>query len=108
MTNNASAIEVLSRALELDENIAPARLNRAIANLKLGNLDAAASDYETLLLQFPKAYPVYYGLGEIAMQRHETNQAIYNFQLYLSNAPPASSETRSVRRRLEALSNPEP
>ncbi|MCU0772292.1 MAG: tetratricopeptide repeat protein [Verrucomicrobia bacterium] len=103
MTNQVSAVEVLTRALELQSNNAPARLNRAIANLQLENLDAAQSDYESLLLSFPKGYPLYFGLGEIAFKRGDTNQAIYNFQLYLTNAPPNTAEAQQVRQRLEAL-----
>jgi len=103
MTNQAPAVEVLSRALELQSNSAPARLNRAIANLQLDRLDAAQADYEALLLRFPQAYPVYYGLGEIAYRRGETNQAIYNYQLYLTNAPPRTAEAREVRQRLKDL-----
>jgi len=108
MTNQAPAVEVLSRALSLQSNNAPARLNRAIANLQLENLDAAQGDYEELLLQFPKAYPLYYGLGEIAFKRGETNQAVYNFRLYLTNAPPHTLEAREVRGKLEAMSSSAP
>ncbi|MCU0787495.1 MAG: DUF2723 domain-containing protein [Verrucomicrobia bacterium] len=106
MTNQAPAVEVLSLALSLQSNNAPARLNRAIANLQLDNLDAAHSDYEELLLQFPKAYPLYYGLGEIAYKRGQTNQAVHNFRLYLTNAPPFTPEAREVRRKLETLGSP--
>jgi tetratricopeptide (TPR) repeat protein len=104
LTNQAPAVDVLTRALELQSNNAPARLNRAIANLQLDRLDAAQSDYESLLLSFPKAYPVYFGLGEIAFKRRDTNQAIHNFRLYLSNAPPNTIEAQEVRQRLDRLS----
>jgi predicted Zn-dependent protease len=102
-TNQVSAVEVLSRALELQSNNTPARLNRAIANLQLENLEDAQADYELLLLQFPNSHPIYYGLGEIALRRNDTNQAIYNYQLYLSNAPPNTAEAQGIRQRLESL-----
>ena len=108
MTNQVPAVEVLTRALTLQTNNAPARLNRAIANLQLDNLDAAQADYEALLLQFPNAHPIYFGLGEIAFKRNDTNQAIYNYQLYLSNAPPNSAEAQGVRQRLQSLSGSTP
>ncbi len=108
LTNQAPAVEVLTQALGLQTNNAHARLNRAIANLQLENLDAAQSDYESLLLSFPKAYPVYFGLGEIAFKRQDTNQAIYNYRLYLSNAPPNTLEAQQVRARLESLSGAAP
>lgn len=108
MTNQAPAVDVLTRALELQSDNSPARVNRAIANLQLDNLDAAQHDYETLLLQFPNAHPIYYGLGEIAFRRSNTNQAIYNYRLYLSNAPPNTLEAQTVRERLETLSGTTP
>lgn len=100
----AEAVETLSKALELQEGNTAARLNRAIANLQLKNLDEAQQDYEALLLVLTKPHPIYYGLGEIASQRKETNLAIHNFRLYLSNAPPNTVEARKVRNRLNALS----
>jgi len=108
LSNSVPAIETLSRALEIDVNNAPARLNRAIAYLQSDQLDKAQQDYETLLLQLPRAYPIYFGLGEIAWRRHDTNQAIYNYRLYLSNAPPRTVEADLVRNRLEQLGGNQP
>jgi len=108
LTNYTAAVEVLSQALTLNSASGPARLNRAISYLRLNQLDEAEADYEALVLQFPKAHPIYYGLGEIAWRRHDTNSAIYNFQLYLSNAPPRSPERQEVMQRLEQLTTAEP
>jgi len=80
-----------------------ALLNRAIAYLKSGKLDEAQQDYETLQKSFPTAYRIYYGLGEIAYRRKDTNAAIRNYQLYLTNSPPNPRKSISVRDRLKEL-----
>lgn len=108
LTNYTAAVEVLSQALALDANSGPARLNRAISHLRLDQLDEAQADYDALVLQFPKAHPIYYGLGEIAWRRRDTNNAIYNYQLFLSNAPPRSPERQEVVQRLEQLTAGQP
>jgi tetratricopeptide (TPR) repeat protein len=105
------AVAVLTRALELQGDNGPARLNRAIANLQLEkpeNLESAKADYEELLLRFPSDPAIYYGLAEIAFLQGVTNQAIHNYRLYLSNAPPNTVEAEQVRQRLESLGSGDP
>ena len=97
------AIPPLSKVLTLETTNYTAMLNRAIAYLRDGQLDASQSDYETLQKAAPTAYQVYYGLGEIAFRRKDTNGAVRNYELYLSNAPPNLEEGKAIKERLSML-----
>ena len=97
------AIPPLTRLLSLETNNYSALLNRAIAYLRSGKLEAAQRDYEVLQKAFPTAFQIYYGLGEIAYQKKETNAAIRNYQLYLTNSAPNTEEAKSVKGRLKEL-----
>jgi tetratricopeptide (TPR) repeat protein len=66
-------------------------------------LDESQQDYETLQKAAPSAYQVYYGLGEIAYRRKDTNGAIRYYELYLSNAPPNLEEAKAIRERVSKL-----
>lgn len=102
------AINPLTRILALT-NVPPAQangaqLNRAIAYYKVGNLNAARSDYESVTHAYPKAFQAYYGLGEIAYQQKDKAGAIHNYHLYLTNAPRQDSpEAQTVSQRLKEL-----
>lgn len=107
----AEAITALSRVLNVETNAASdlhtqALFGRAVASLKSGKLDDAKRDYEALQRTFPTAYQVYYGLGEIAFDRKETNAAIRNYELYLTNSPPNPEEMKNVEERLKQLEPP--
>jgi tetratricopeptide (TPR) repeat protein len=80
-----------------------ALFDRAIAYLRSGRLDASQNDYEALQKNFPTSYQVYYGLGEIAYQKKDTNAAIRSYQLYLTNSPPGNTETNFIIGRLKEL-----
>jgi len=99
---------LLTQAMDMETNNTPdlrvyARLNRAVTYLRGGKLDLAQRDYETLRKSFPAAYPVYYGLQEIAYRNKDTNAAIRNCQLYLTNAPPNTDEAKLISARLRDL-----
>jgi tetratricopeptide (TPR) repeat protein len=96
------AIPPLNRVLAVT-NSAPAMLNRAIAYLRSGQLDSAEKDYQALQNALPKAYPVYFGLAEIAYLRRDTNAAIKYCELYLANPSPNSEEVKLVTQRLAEL-----
>ena len=108
ITNYLEAIAPLSRALSIDSDDYTARFDRAIAHLYLGELDQAQQDYRILERVFPGSYKVYYGLGEIAWRRKDTNSAIRYYRLYLSNSVPESPEAKSIADRLQSLSPPQP
>jgi len=46
---------------------------------------------------------VYYGLAQIAEHRHDTNLAIRQLELCLSNTPSRSAQWNEVNARLNAL-----
>lgn len=102
------AIRTLDRVLSLQPTNHPARLNRAIAFLRADRLDDAQRDYETLQQALPKAYPVYFGLGEIAYRRKDTNAAVQHYEAYLSHSVTNSAETRFVEARLQELKGGRP
>jgi tetratricopeptide (TPR) repeat protein len=102
------AIPPLSRLLATAPTNSPALLNRAIAYLRSGQLDQARADYETLLGIYPNAFPVYYGLGDIAFRKHDTNAAIQYYQQYLTNSPTNPDEVKFVTDRLKALKSGSP
>ena len=106
--NYTQAVPPLSKAVALETNHSSevyntALLNLAIAYLKSDQLEAAQTNYETLQKAFPTAFRVYYGLGEIAYRKKDTNAAIRNYQLYLANARTNSDEARIVLERLKEL-----
>jgi tetratricopeptide (TPR) repeat protein len=102
------AIPPLTRVLTLETNSTSdlyysALLNRAIAYLKSEQYDDARRDYEALQKAFPTSHKIYFGLGEIAFRRHETNEAIRNYQLYLANTRTNTTEASNVVARLTEL-----
>jgi tetratricopeptide (TPR) repeat protein len=100
------AIPPLTKVLTVAPTNSIARLNRAIAYLRSDRLDEAQQDYEILQKAAPRSYPVYYGLGEIALRRNDTNGVIRNCELYLSNAPPNVEEVKAIRERLAKFKPP--
>jgi tetratricopeptide (TPR) repeat protein len=97
------AIASLTRVLTLQTNNYDALLNRALACLNTGKLEAARADYLQVQKAYPKDFHVTYGLGEIAWRRHETNAAIQNYTSCLENAPTNMAEFKLVSQRLADL-----
>jgi tetratricopeptide (TPR) repeat protein len=102
------AILTLDHLLSVQTNNYAALLNRGIAYLQTGKLDAARQDYEIVAKAAPKAWQAYYGLAEIAYRNKETPVAIKNYQLYLTNAPPNTEEVKLVQTRLKELGTAPP
>jgi tetratricopeptide (TPR) repeat protein len=98
-----TAISALTRVLSIQTNNPQALFNRAIANLDSDRLDAARADYETLRQTFTNSFQVAYGLGEIAWRRHETNEAVENYKIYLANARTNTAEATNILQRLREL-----
>ena len=98
----SNAIPPLTLSLSLTNTYA-ARLNRAIAYVRTGRLDAAEADYQELLRAFPTAHRAYYGLGEVAMLRGDTNTAIRYCEQYLAKAGTDTEEAKAVAARLRSL-----
>jgi Flp pilus assembly protein TadD len=94
------AIAPLTQVLNLQTNNTDAQLNRAIAYLNTGKLDAARDDYKKLRQTTPNSFQVAYGLGEIAWREHDTNAVISNYTVYLANAPTNTAEAKMISQRL--------
>jgi tetratricopeptide (TPR) repeat protein len=97
------AIAALTHLLAVQTNSNDARFNRAVAYLQSGRLDAARADYQTLQHSFTNSLQVAYGLGEIAWRKHETNEAIRNYEIYLLTANPNTAEATNIIERLKSL-----
>ena len=103
------AIDSLSRIVTMGTNN-PAELYelalfvRARAYLGGDQLDKAQQDFETLQKAHPAAFQPYYGLGEVAYQRQDTNNAVRNYKLALANTPANSVEATAILARLKVLS----
>ena len=78
-------------------------MNRAICYFRAKQFDNAQRDYESLQKLNPTDFKIYYGLGEIAYNKEDTNAAVRNFQLYLTNSPPNNEEAKFVMARLKEL-----
>ena len=102
INNAAPAIPLLDRALALT-NTPSIRLNRAIAYLQVTNPAAAEKDYALLLDSAVDQFSVHYGLAEIALGRGDTNLAVQQLQLCLSNTPAGGLKWREARVQLDAL-----
>jgi tetratricopeptide (TPR) repeat protein len=97
------AIAALNHLLSIQTTNNDALFNRAVAYLQSGRLDEARTDYETLHQSFTNSYQVAYGLGEIAWRKHETNEAIKNFEAYLATANTNTAEATNIIERLREL-----
>jgi len=103
----AEAIQTLNHALDLQSSNHTAKFYRAISYLRSDQLDAAQSDYEELQRLYPGMYQIYYGLGEIAYRRKNTNAAIGYYEAYLTNSVPVE-EGKFVRQRVKELKGEKP
>ena len=99
----ATAVKSFDQAANLVTNNYTAILYRGIANLRLEKFDDATKDYEFVQQQYPKLPQIFFGLGEIAYRRRDTNTAIRNYEGYLTNAPPQTAEAKLVGERLAEL-----
>ena len=101
--NYDAAVVALSRVLSMQTNNHDVLFKRAGAYLQLGKLDQARADYASLQQSFTNSFQIAYGLGEIAWRKHETNEAIKNYEIYLANAPTNTTEAKTVSERLREL-----
>jgi tetratricopeptide (TPR) repeat protein len=108
----AEAVSPSSRVIDLAKRenaltetnvLFSARLNRAIAYFRTDKLDEARADYMELQKITTNDFRTYYGLAEIAFRKNDKQEAIRNYQLYLSNAPPDMDEAKAVAERLKEL-----
>jgi tetratricopeptide (TPR) repeat protein len=112
LEKNDDAIAALTRALAIQKSSDDALFNRGIAYLGAGNLEAAQADFLKLQQKFTNSYRIAYNLGDIAWRKHDTNEAIRNYRIYLANAPTNiylanaptnTSEASVIKERLRQL-----
>jgi len=99
----SNAVAALTHLLTIQTNNNNALFNRAIAYLQNDQLDAARADYIKLSETFTNCFQVAYGLGEIAWRKHETNEAIKNYEAYLATANTNTAEATNIIARLKSL-----
>ena len=97
------AIAALTQLLSIQSTNNDALFNRAVAYLQSGQLDAARADYLVLQQNYTNSFQVAYGLGEIAWRKHETNEAIENYEVYLAHANTNTAEATNIIERLNSL-----
>jgi tetratricopeptide (TPR) repeat protein len=101
------AIQSLSRVVNLGTNNIEiydlALFVRARAYLGGNQLDKAETDFQTLQKAHPGAFQPYYGLGEVAYQRQDTNTAVQYYKHALANTPTNSVEANAIITRLRDL-----
>lgn len=98
-----AAMPPLNTLLKKNPKNTAALLNRAIAHLQAGRLDEAQQDYEALRALVPESYAVYFGLGEIALRRHDKAAALRHFETYLKYGVRGSEEYQRVTERVRQL-----
>lgn len=107
------AIAPLTQAINTTTNnqemLDQARFNRAVANLRAGDLDSAKADYEALQQLYTNSFQVHYGLAEIAYQKKDKAAALLHYQQYLTNSPTDPPEVLAkAQERLRELKNSPP
>ena len=98
-----NAIAAFTRVLEIQTNNYNALFDRAVARLQSEKFDAARADYLQLQSAFTNSFQVAYGLGEIAWRKHETNEAVKNYEIYLAYANTNTAEATNIIERLKSL-----
>jgi tetratricopeptide (TPR) repeat protein len=104
MNQPSNALPVLNHVLTLT-NSPKMRINRAAAYLKLGNFNAAESDYQQLTNFTEGTFQIHFGLSQIALERHQTNLAIEHLQICLSNSVSGSDVWEQAQNLLNGLKN---
>ena len=97
------AVVALTHLLSIQTTNYDALFYRAVAYLQSDQLDPARADYTKLAETFTNSYQVASGLGEIAWRKHETNEAIKNYEAYLATANTNTAEATNIIERLKAL-----
>ena len=80
-------------------------LNRALVHSRLDRLDAAQSDYESLLKVAKSNYRIaaLFGLAEIHFRKKNRKDSLKYFQDFLKAAPPGMAEIPLAKDRVKLL-----
>jgi tetratricopeptide (TPR) repeat protein len=96
------AVGSFNKYLETQTNPA-AIFDRGLAYFRGGHLNEARADFLGLQKAHTNDFQLALSLGEIAWQQHQTNEAIRNYHIFLTNAPAWAAEQKGVRQRLTDL-----
>jgi tetratricopeptide (TPR) repeat protein len=98
-----NAVESVNRVLSIDANNQAAIMNRAIALLQSGDLEAAKQDYLLLHNACPNCIASTSAWQKLPDNRTTPIPPFQFYQLYLQHAPTDSEEAKLVAQRLEQL-----
>lgn len=99
------ALPRLDRALQLNPANESALLNRALVHSRMDRLDAAKSDYESLLKVAKSNYRIsaLFGLAEIHFRKKNRKDSLKYFQDFLKAAPLGMVEIPLAKDRIKLL-----
>ena len=103
MKKYSEAIDIFNHVIAAQKDNPRALFQRGNAYKDSGNLDAARTDFEQVQQLQTNSYEAAFALGDMAWNRHDTNEAIRNFEIYLSNAPTNAPQIQTVTGRLGEL-----
>jgi tetratricopeptide (TPR) repeat protein len=107
-TNYNEAIQLFGQVLSIYTNMPTARLYRAIAYVKTGEIKKAKEDYELILQNNPNLREALFGLHNISFDEKDYATALEYGKRYLSNAIPIAPETKLVWTRVKTLQDEAP
>ena len=87
LQDNENALKNYEQCLELDNNHALSKIQLAIVNYRMGNVDEATKIFETAKRQHPKNPDVFYYRGEIYLDQQKVEEAIAQFDHAISINP---------------------
>lgn len=100
------AVATLNRVLAVEKENTSALYQLANAYFGAGNMDAARTNYQRLQQQHTNSPLAALGLEEIAWRQRDTNEAVRNIDIFLSQQPTNNPQARLLAERLRQLKNP--
>lgn len=99
------ALTYLDRAVKLNPNNPSALLNRALAHSRLGHLDAAQADFESLLkvAKSNNRIAALYSLADIHFRKKNREESLKHYEDFLKIAPPGMPEIPLAKERIKLL-----
>ncbi len=107
MGRYAEAVQTLDHVLTLT-NLPSLQLERAGDRVVTGDLAGAASDYQHLREVMADSWRPDFGLALVAMARHDSVQAVSQFQIALAKSPAHSTAHDLIMEQIRQLGNGHP
>ena len=102
MGRYADAVQTLNHVLALT-NLPSLQLERASDRVVVGDLAGAEADYRILIDVMSDSWRPNFGLALVAMARHDSVEAINQFQIALTKAPAHSTEHNLIVEQIHKL-----